>query len=79
MNKKGAEMNLIVKVLLILAGALTIFAGANQLWISLGKESLVRIVTSNSGLAMQILYALMGASSLVTSIVLGVKIFKNRN
>ena len=55
MNKKGAGMNPIVKVLLIVAGLITVFSGVNELWISTGRESLVRLVSSNSGLVMKII------------------------
>ena len=76
MNKQGTGMNPIVKVLLIVAGLITVFSGVNELWISTGRESLVRLVSANSGLVMKIIYAVMGTGSLVTSIVLAIKVLK---
>jgi hypothetical protein len=76
MNKKGAEMNLIVKILLLVTGFVTAFSGVNSLWISTGRKSLVRAITSNVELSMQILYVIIGISSLITIGVLIIKIFK---
>jgi hypothetical protein len=78
MNKKGTGMNMGVKILLLVTGLLTLFSGVNELLISTGRESLVRVVTSNVGFTMQILYALMGVGCLVTSIVIAIKIFKRK-
>ena len=76
MNKKGKKMNVIVKVLFLVAVLITVFSGINSLMISAGRESLVRAVTANNALPMQILYILIGISSLVTSVVLALKIIK---
>jgi hypothetical protein len=76
MNKKGVQMNTALKILFAVFGILTIFSGINELLISTGRESLVRLVTSNVAFSMQILYAIMGLSSLVTSAFLGIKLFK---
>lgn len=76
MNNKGTGMNVIVKILLIVAGLITIFSGANNIWISTGKDSLVRLISFNTASTMKALYALTGIASLVTSIVLAIKIFK---
>jgi len=76
MNKQGTGMNMLVKSLLIIAGLVTIFSGVNELWISTGRESLVRLVSANSGLVMKVIYAVMGAGSLVTSVMLAIKVFR---
>jgi hypothetical protein len=76
MNKKGTEMNIVVKILLFITGFITIFSGANSIWIGTGRESLVRMITSNIGLAMQIFYIVMGLGCLVTTIFLAMKIIK---
>jgi hypothetical protein len=77
MNKQGTGMNMLVKGLLIIAGLVTIFSGVNELWISTGRESLVRVISSNSGLMMKIVYAIMGVGSLVTSVMLAIKVFRD--
>jgi hypothetical protein len=74
--KKGEKMNLGVKILLLAFGVITIFSAVNSIWISIGNVSLVRIITKGVGSTIQIFYAVMGVSSLVTSVVLAIKIFK---
>jgi uncharacterized membrane protein YuzA (DUF378 family) len=78
MNQKGklANMHIAIKILLLVAVLVTIFAGINSLVVCTGRESLVRLVSSNEFSVMQIVYAIMGISSLVTSIFLGIKLFK---
>jgi hypothetical protein len=78
MNKrgKGNSMNLVVKILLFIAIVFTLFSGVNEVVISTGRESLVRSVASNSVIFMKILYAVMGFGSLITGIILSIKLLK---
>jgi uncharacterized membrane protein YuzA (DUF378 family) len=76
MNKKRTQMNLGVKILLLVFGIITLFSAVNCILIGIENVSLVRIVTHSVALTMQIFYAVMGVSSLVTSVVLAIKIFK---
>jgi len=76
MNKQGKGMNVVLKVLLIVVGLITIFSGANNLWISTGRESLIRVFSLNVALTMKILYVVTGVGSIITSIALIIKAFR---
>jgi uncharacterized membrane protein YuzA (DUF378 family) len=75
MNKKGSEMGMIGKIFLILVLLLTIFSGFNGMLIGLSSNSLVRLITPNSGIAIRAIYVAISLGTLLTAITLFFRVY----
>ena len=77
MNKKG--MGLVGKVLLGLVLVITLLSGFNNILIGLSTNSLVRLISPTSGIGMRIIYTLMSLATLLTAVILFLKVYINKD
>jgi uncharacterized membrane protein YuzA (DUF378 family) len=77
MNKTGT--GLVGKILLGVVLLFVVLSGFNNFLVGLSTVSLIRMITPSSALGMRIIYVLMSLATLLTAILLFLKVYMNKD